>query len=166
MLGNGIVSTPSAYHKAALAAMIVLTLMLSGVAAVYAYTSDTHNGTVGGVSWSAFDSVDFDTGNGGWEYWGVSRTSAAAPMSLKVRSTGREWCSSFVIDTDWSASSVTTNGYSVEVSPPHGWVMIGQCSMFWWDPLARVSNQGYHQAVNQSQSDDVTQEPWEQLPTY
>ena len=34
MLGNGIVSVPSLHRKAALAAIIVLTLMLTGVAAV------------------------------------------------------------------------------------------------------------------------------------
>ena len=81
-----------------------------------------------------------------------------------VASSGRELCSIFVVDTDWSSSYTATNAVGVTVYPPSGWAPVGQCSLFWWDPKTRVSNYTYYQAVNGSQSDDVTQDAWEQLP--
>ncbi len=74
-------------------------------------------------------------------------------------------CSFFVVDTDWSSSYTSTNVLGITVYPPSGWAMVGQCSFVLWDPLTKASNYTYHQAVNGSQSDDVTQDAWEQLPS-
>ena len=88
MFRNSLVSSSSLVRKAALAVIIGLTFAFIGVAAVYASSPKTYSGTVGGVSWSAFDSIDIAPASGGTRYTGNSRTSANQPMAITVETTG------------------------------------------------------------------------------
>ena len=169
MFRNSLVSSSSLVRKAALTVIIGLTFAFIGVAAVYASSPKTYTGIVGGVSWSAFDSIDFAPHNGGWEYTGNSRTSATQPMTITVETTGKEYCGPFVMDTPWDISHTTGNAFSVSIGPVSSWAQAGQCSWFKPDPYSpylptQVENKGYHRVVNGSQSAEKSQTAWEILP--
>ena len=124
MFGNSLVPVSSLVRKAALAVVIGLTFTFIGVAAVYASSPKTYSGTVGGVSWNAFDSIDFATGNNGWVYTGNSRTGAAQALTLTVETTGKEFCGPWIYDTDWDLSHTATNVTGVSIGPVTGRPML------------------------------------------
>ena len=163
MFGNSLVSVPSTVRRAALAGIICLTFTFIGVVAVHAYSSETHSGTVGGVGWSAFDSIEIAPGNGGTVYTGISKTQADQGLTLNVSTSGREICGWWVVDTDWGVNHTGVDTTIVSIGPISGWAGAGQCS-WWFNMNTIVSNYAYHQAVNGWQTDEVHLDASEFLP--
>ena len=151
-------------RKTALAGIVGIALALTMAVIVYAYHSTSYSGTVGGVSWTAFDSIDHRTGDGGYIYNGVSKTTAAQLMTVSVSTSGRELCGPLVIDTDWSSSKTLNNSAGITIFPPSGWAQAGQCAWYIWQPKTVVSNYAYHQVVNGSDHASKYLDVWELLP--
>ena len=162
MFGNCFVSPSSLVRKVVLAVVIGVTFTFVGAVGVYAYVASpkSYSGTVGGVSWSAYDTISIAPGNGGTVYTGNSRTSAAQPLTLVVATSGREFCGPIQVDTDWVVNHTGVNSTNVAIGPVSGWAQAGQC----WIVKTVVSNYTYHQAVNGSQSAEKTLDAWAQLP--
>ena len=155
--------SPISRHKIAMAVVIALVLAVLSASALYAYRSVSHSGTVGGVNWGAFDSIDYGESSGSYSYNGVSITQAAQPIHLRVESVGRELCGGlFWWDTDWDVSYWQNNATAIIALPPSGSALAGQCA---WFGGTYVSNYAYHQALNGSQSAGVTMEARERLPS-
>lgn len=151
-------------QKAVLASIAIIAVILISITTAYAYASQTHEGTVGGVDWDAFDSIDYTYGDNGIVYFGVTKTRADESMTLSHSTAGREMCGVLIIDTDWSTSYTSTNSVQISSYPPSGWVQPGICSGMWFAPKIVISNLARHQVVNDTDSDEVMLEAYETLP--